>query len=42
MLIFDSKIDRVHRSREFGQIEARVTFLAKTAAAGPPRSWPGR
>lgn len=38
MLIFDSKIDRVHRSREFGQIEARITFLAKTAAGRPPQS----
>lgn len=36
MIILDSTISQVSRNRDFGRIEARVTFLAKTRAGQPP------
>ncbi|WP_102108561.1 hypothetical protein [Oceaniglobus roseus] len=35
MLVLETKISRVRRDRDFGQIEARVTLFAKIQAGRP-------
>jgi hypothetical protein len=37
MIVLQSTIDRVHRDRDFGRVEATVTLVAKTQTGQPPR-----
>lgn len=36
MIVLETTISNVHRNRDFGMIEANVTFFAKTQAGQPP------
>ena len=36
MIVYEHQISDVHYDRDFGNVEARVTFLAKTQAGQPP------
>ncbi|WP_226780224.1 hypothetical protein [Oceaniglobus trochenteri] len=36
MIVLETRISNVHRNRDFGMVEARVTLLAKTRTGHPP------